>query len=271
MLYLIATPIGHLGDLSFRAVAVMQACDYILCEDTRHSLRLLQHYEIKKPLKSFHAFNESNAIDKILIDLKAGADIALISDAGTPLVCDPGFSLSRRCKEEKIPFTVLPGANAALLGLLHSGFPPLPFQCVDFLPKKQSERLLALVRILLYQGTTICHETPHRLLETLSQLVELSPDRLICVARELTKVYEESQTGSPKELLAHYSAHPPRGEILIIISPFTPPAAFEKMSVEELVDYLCKDFSMSLKEAIKLAAELHQLPKRKVYKSMIEN
>ena len=271
MLYLVATPIGHLADLSFRAAKVLQECDYILCEDTRHSLRLLQHYEIKKPLKSFHAFNESKEIDKVLSDLQGGKHIALISDSGTPLVCDPGFSLTRRCKEEKIPFTVLPGANAALLGLLHSGFPPQPFQCIGFLPKKHSERLSALQRLLLYQGTTVCYETPHRLLETLSELTTLEPDRLICVARELTKVYEESQTSITKKMLAHYTAHPPRGEILLIISPFTPTITFEEMSIEELVDYLQKKFPLSLKEAIKLAAELQHVPKRKVYKTMIEN
>lgn len=271
MLYLIATPIGHLADLSFRAVETLQTCDYILCEDTRHSLRLLKHYQIAKPLKSFHAFNEAKAIEKIVEDLRTGAHIALISDAGTPLLCDPGFALVRRCKEEGIPFTALPGANAALLGLLHSGFPPLPFQCIGFLSKNKGERLAQLQRILVYQGTTVCYETPHRLQETLAELTTLQPERLLCVARELTKIHEESRTATAAELLAHYAEQPARGELLLIFSPFVPGALFEDMTTEELVDYLKKEFSITTKEAIKLAAELHQVPKRKVYQLYVEN
>lgn len=269
MLYLVATPVGHLADFSFRAVETLQICDYILCEDTRHSLRLLKHYEIAKPLKSFHAFNETKALEKIVEDLRTGADIALISDAGTPLLCDPGFALVRRCKEEGIAFTALPGANAALLGLLHSGFPPLPFQCVGFLSKNKGERLAQLQRILVYQGTTVCYETPHRLQETLAELATLQPERLLCVARELTKLHEESRTATAEELLAHYAHQPARGELLLVVSPFVPGRVFEEMTTLELVDTLKKTFSMTTKEAIKLAAELHQVPKREVYRLKI--
>lgn len=266
MLYLIATPIGNLADFSFRAVETLQRCDYILCEDTRHSHTLLQHYQIKKRCLSYHAFNESKQLEAVVSDLQKGLHIALISDAGTPLVADPGFTLVQRCRESGIAVTAVPGANAAITALILSGFPPLPFQCVGFLPKKSSELSALLVRILTYKGTTICYETPHRLVETLDSIKKLASTRLLCVARELTKMHEESLRGTAEELLAHFAQISPRGEIVLLFAP--PPAEilFEELSLKELVSYLQSEFSLSVSDAIKLAAELHDVPKKKVYK-----
>jgi 16S rRNA (cytidine1402-2'-O)-methyltransferase len=265
LIYLVATPIGNLADFSIRAVETLQHCDYILCEDTRHSQTLLNHYGIKKPLKSFHAFNESKAIDSILIDLQNGRNIALISDAGTPLFADPGFELVKRCRESGIPLTSIPGSNAALTALILSGFPLSPFQFVGFLPKKTSELSSQLIEIFLYRGTTICYETPHRLVETLSLIKKIAPSRLLCVARELTKRHEECLNGSAEELYAHFSEHDPRGECVLLFAPPYSLPLFEEFSHKELVAYLCQEFALSKQDAIKLAAELHRVPKKKVY------
>lgn len=268
MLYLVATPIGNLADFSFRAVETLQNCDYILCEDTRHSQHLLQHYQIKKPLKSFHAFNESHALERVIADIESGIHIGLISDAGTPLFADPGFELVQRCRALQLPMTAIPGANAALTALILSGFPLMPFQCVGFLPKKASELSALLLRILLYRGTSICYETPHRMLETLSAVQQIDPKRVLCVARELTKMHEECRNGTAEELLSHFSMTPVRGEIVLLIQP--PPAIipFEDFSIKQLVDYLATEFKLSTADAIKLAAELHQIPKKIVYKEI---
>jgi 16S rRNA (cytidine1402-2'-O)-methyltransferase len=268
VLYLVATPIGNLADFSFRAVEILQQCDYILCEDTRHSQHLLQHYHIKKPLKSFHAFNETKALEHILSDLQNGQHIALISDAGTPLFADPGFELVKRCKENGHPITAIPGSNAATTALVLSGFPLSPFQYVGFLPKKTSELSSLIVHILLYKGTTICYETPHRLVETLSAIKEIAPSRTLCVARELTKLHEECLNASAEELFVHFSQNPPRGEIVLLFSPPPEHILFEEFSLKELVAYLSEEFSLSKADAIKLAAEFHQIPKKIVYKEI---
>lgn len=265
MLYLIATPIGNLADFSFRAVETLQRCDYVLCEDTRHSLTLLQHYQIKKRLLSYHAFNESKQLETVISDLQKGMHIALISDAGTPLLADPGFPLVQRCRETGIPVTAVPGANAAITALILSGFPPLPFQCVGFLPKKSSELSHLLIRILTYKGTTLCYETPHRLVETLAHIDKFAPARLLSVARELTKIHEESLRGTAAELHAHFTTVAPRGEIVLLFAPPPSEIPFEELSLKELVSYLQTEFSLGVSDAIKLAAELHGVPKKKVY------
>ena len=218
MLYLIATPIGHLGDITFRAVELLRSVDYILCEDTRHSHHLLAHYGIQKPLKSYHKFNETSREEDLIADLKNGLNIALISDAGTPGICDPGLQLVKRCREEGIAVTALPGACAAILALAPSGLSSERFQFVGFLPKKASELRASLQEILQYAGTTVCYESPHRIEETLQALDSLAGTRPLAIARELTKTFEEYLRGTASELLAHFKAHPPRGEIVLLIA-----------------------------------------------------
>jgi len=266
MLYLIATPIGNLGDFSLRAIETLKGCDWILCEDTRHSLRLLNHYGIKKPLKSFHAFNEAKAVEKMIAALKKGSSIALISDAGTPLLCDPGFLLVKRCREDGVPMTALPGAHAALTALILSGFPPIPYQFLGFLPKKVGQLSALLPRILLYPGTSICYESPQRLLATLRRIKKSAPEHILCVARELTKLHEECKIASAQELFAHFSLQAPRGECVLLFAPAPARPQWEPFSTQELVHHLKKEFNLETNEAIKLAAELHGVSKKIVYK-----
>lgn len=267
MLYLIATPIGNLADISYRAVEVLKQCDTIFCEDTRHSRHLLLHYQIDKPLKSFHRFNETQREEELIADLQAGQQIALISDAGTPTLCDPGHMLVKRCRELGIPVTSLPGPCAAIVALTLSGFEPLPFQFIGFLPKKSSELQVAIQHILTYEGTTIAYESPHRIEETLSIIAEHAPLRKLGIARELTKLYEECLLGTPEELQHHFRTHPPRGEIVLLISPGEEVIDWSGLSLKEHVDLLYQRGGLSINDAIKMVAELRHVPKRTVYQA----
>lgn len=218
MLYLIATPIGNLADISFRALKTIEECDYLLCEDTRHSLRLLQHYELHKPLKSYHAFNEAAREQSIIQDLKEGKKIGLLSDAGTPGIADPGMRLVRACHAQGIVVIAIPGACAAIVALVCSGFSSERFQFIGFLPVKKGQRARLLQEGLNYPGTTIAYETPHRLLSTLEILNEIAPQRLIGVARELTKKFEQVQQGVPSALLTYWKGRSFKGECVLLIS-----------------------------------------------------
>jgi 16S rRNA (cytidine1402-2'-O)-methyltransferase len=264
MLYLVATPIGNLSDLSHRAIEVLKDCDYILCEDTRHSLVLLNHWGIQKPLKSFHKFNESSQEESIIQDLKNGQRIALISDAGTPGISDPSHELVQRCQKEKISFTTIPGPCAAIAALTASGFSAERFQFVGFLPKKQEELKAMLLEILDYPGTTICYEAPHRILDTLEVLQPLST-RKICVARELTKMYEESIFGTAEELLHHFKTNPPLGEMVLLISAEEKKEEEPSLTDIEEIQTLQKQFNLSQSDAIKIFAQLRNTPKNKLY------
>lgn len=266
MLYLVSTPIGNLADFTYRAVEILKKCDYILCEDTRHSRGLLEHYGIAAPLKSFHKFNESQEEDPVIADLKAGKMIALISDAGTPLISDPGEQIVARCRLEGVAVTALPGACAIVDALILSGMPSAPFQFIGFLPKKEKELQTVLSHALLYTGTTIAYETPHRIEETLSALLQLCPERKLSVARELTKLHEECLFGTAEELMEHFKKNPPRGEMVLLLSPPAERISYEHLSLQELVEMLQKDLHLNKQEAIKMAAQMRHLPKREVYK-----
>lgn len=266
MLYLVSTPIGNLSDFSYRAVETLKKCDYILCEDTRHSRGLLARYEIQTPLHSFHKFNESRAEDAVIEDLKSEKTIALISDAGTPLISDPGQELVSRCQAEGIPVSAIPGACAVTCALVLSGLPSTPFQFIGFLPKKEKELQTFLSAALIYAGTSIAYESPHRIEDTLAMLFKLSPERKLCVARELTKMYEQCLHGTAAELLAHLKECPPRGEMVLLIAPLPEQIPYEHLSLQELVEMLQKNLSLNKGEAIKMAAQMHHLPKREVYK-----
>lgn len=273
MLYLVATPIGNLGDITFRAIETLKICDYILCEDTRHSLPLLSHYDIKKPLKSYHKFNEVESQQAILEDLQSGKKIALISDAGTPGICDPGALLVQRCVEQGYPVISIPGPCAAISALTTSGFNTEKFQFVGFLPKKNTELKNCLLDILNYPGTTISYESPERLLDTLSLIHELASDRQVAVARELTKKFEEIQRGTPKQLIDYWNAHTLKGEIVLLFSPssHSPHSEWLNLSPEAHVAYLETTYHLSRKEAIKMAAEQRDVPKRLLYNELLKN
>jgi 16S rRNA (cytidine1402-2'-O)-methyltransferase len=218
MLYLVATPIGNLGDITLRALEVLKSVDTIAAEDTRHSGMLLRHFEIRKPLVSFHEHNEAMRSAQIVQRLAAGENVALITDAGMPGLSDPGARLIRQCIVHDLPFTILPGASAILTALVGSGFAKATFCFRGFLPVKSGGRERELRAAAERCETTIFFESPHRLLKTLTACVALMPERPICVARELTKKFEEFRRGTGRELLAHYQAHSPKGEIVLMIA-----------------------------------------------------
>lgn len=274
MLYLVATPIGNLGDITLRALDVLRSSRYILCEDTRHSKTLLLHYDIHKPLKSYHQFNEAAREQELLDDLRNGQQIALISDAGTPGIADPGERIVRRCVEEGLAVTAIPGSCACVAGLTISGLSTEMFQFVGFPPRKATERRSWWLRVLLYPGTTACYEAPHRLLEVLEELQALAPKRRLVAARELTKKFEEIQRGTATELLARWTEQPPRGEFVLLISGAEQTAGEqegESLSPEEHVLQAQKQYGLSRKEAIKWVAELRAIPKRDLYKRMVQD
>lgn len=260
MLYLVATPLGNLKDITLRAIEILKVCDYILCEDTRHSRILLNEYNIDKPLLSFHQFNEKEMEDKVIADLKAGKEIALISDAGTPGICDPGEALVNRCYAEGLPFSGIPGPSAWVLALALCPFAKEHVQFVGFLPKKEEQRKRLLATSLISKATTIFYESPHRLVDSLQAL---QPDRRACVMRELTKKFEEHKLGTASELAQYYQQHPPKGEIVVIVEGTV--QDYSELSPQEHVKFLEKEYNISTGDAIKITAELRGIPKRDVY------
>lgn len=217
MLYFVGTPIGNLGDITLRALEVLRAVDVIAAEDTRHSLRLLGRYEIHKPLLSFHEHNEARRTQELVGQLQEGRNVAVITDAGLPGISDPGARLIRACVAAQIPYTIIPGASAVPTALLGSGFSAEAFFYGGFLPVKSGGRERDVQAALNRPETTVVFESPHRLAKTLEVFARLGPDRLLCVARELTKQFEEYRRGTGPELLAHYTQHPPKGEITLVV------------------------------------------------------
>ena len=218
MLYVVATPIGNLGDMTFRALEVLKSVDLIAAEDTRHSGMLLKHFEIKKPLVSYHEHNEAMRTAQLVERLAADENVALITDAGTPALSDPGARLIRACIERGLPLTIIPGPSSILAALVGSGFSTERFYFGGFLPVKSGQRERELRATAERGETTIFFESPYRLTKTLAVCTGIIPDRQLCVARELTKKFEEFRHGIASELLAHYEAHPPKGEIVLVIS-----------------------------------------------------
>ncbi|PYI75472.1 MAG: 16S rRNA (cytidine(1402)-2'-O)-methyltransferase [Verrucomicrobia bacterium] len=218
MLYVVATPIGNLGDITLRAVEALKSADVIAAEDTRRSGMLLKHFEIKKPFISYHQHNEATRTLQLVERLARGENIALITDAGTPGLSDPGLRLIRECIKRELPFTIIPGASSILTALVGSGFSTEKFFFGGFLPVKPGQRERELQAAAEREETAIFFESPYRLTKTLAACIGVMPDRQLCVARELTKKFEEFRRGSASELLAHYQAHPPKGEIVLLIS-----------------------------------------------------
>ena len=218
MLFLISTPIGNLKDLTFRALETLAECDYVLCEDTRRTRILIDHYQLKVPLKSFHLFNESSKENKIVEELKQGKKIGLVSDAGTPGICDPGERLIKRCRAEGIEVVPIPGPCAAITALSASGLSTERFQFFGFLPRRKGRLTRVLSEILSYEGTSLCYDSPYRLVQTLKILTTLNAARKCVVARELTKKFETFLQGTSQSLLEHFTKVPPKGEIILLIA-----------------------------------------------------
>lgn len=216
-LFLVPTPIGNLGDITIRSLEILKQVDTILAEDTRKSGILLKHYDIHKPLMSFHIFNEHKKLASLIEKMKAGDTMALVSDAGTPGIADPGFLLVRACLQEGIRLECLPGATAFVPALVKSGFPTDRFVFEGFLPHKKGKQTL-LKKLSEEDRTVIVYESPHRLEKTLFQMVEFFGDeRPISVSREISKIHEETITGALKDVVRHFSENKVRGEIVIVI------------------------------------------------------
>ena len=216
-LFLVPTPIGNLEDITFRSIRILNEVDLILAEDTRTSGKLLKHFDIKPPMQSFHMHNEHKVLDKMIDKLKMGIKIALISDAGTPGISDPGFLLVRACVEECIDTECLPGATALIPALVQSGFPTDRFVFEGFLPPKKG-RQIRLKQWSEETRTIVFYESPHKIVKTLSQLQEfVGADRRLSVSRELSKKFEETLRGTVNELLLHFSKKAPKGEFVIVL------------------------------------------------------
>ncbi len=216
-LYLVPSPIGNLGDMTYRAIEVLKKADVILCEDTRTSGVLLKHYGIQKPLTAYHAHNEHKVLEHLVDQLKAGKIFALITDAGTPGISDPGFLLARACQQHDIPVECLPGATAFVPALVQSGLPATRFVFEGFLPLKKGRQTM-LKTLAAETRTIILYESPHRLVKTLKELAQyLGETRQAAVCRELTKMFEETNRNTLAALAAHYEQKPPKGEIVLVI------------------------------------------------------
>jgi 16S rRNA (cytidine1402-2'-O)-methyltransferase len=220
VLYVIATPIGNLGDITLRAIEALKSADVVAAEDTRHSGMLLKHLGIKKPFISYYEHNEAARTMQLIERLARGENVALITDAGTPGLSDPGLRLIRECINREVPFTIIPGPSSILTALLGSGFATEKFSFRGFLPVKSGQRERELRAAAEREETAIFFESPYRLTKTLAACVDIMPDRQLCVARELTKKFEEFRRGAASELLVYYQVHTPKGEIVLLISGF---------------------------------------------------
>jgi 16S rRNA (cytidine1402-2'-O)-methyltransferase len=218
MLYIVATPIGNLRDITLRALDVLKEVDVVAAEDTRRSGLLLNHFGIKKPFVSYHEHNEAARTAQLAERLGRGEKVALITDAGTPGLSDPGLRLIRECINRQLPFTIVPGPSSIVVALLGSGFSTEKFSFRGFLPVKSGQRERELRGAAERDETTLFFESPYRLLKTLQACSSIMPDRQLCVARELTKIFEEFRRGIAAELLAHYESHPAKGEIVLVVS-----------------------------------------------------
>lgn len=262
MLYLVATPIGNLKDITLRGLETLQKVHYILCEDTRRTQILLKHYNISKPLKSFHKFNEKKEENKIIEELKKEKDIALVSDAGTPGISDPGRDLIRRCQKEILPYTYIPGPSAPIGAFVLSGISDR-FQYIGFLSKRVSERRKQLIDAYFYPGATICFESPVRVKNTLKEMEKIAPEIPVVLVREMTKIYEECIVALPSELLKHDF----KGEIVLVLQGFQEKIFIHK-DPKEHVEQLQQMFHLTKKEAIILVAQLQEKSKKNIYKKV---
>jgi 16S rRNA (cytidine1402-2'-O)-methyltransferase len=217
-LYIVPTPIGNLEDITIRALRILKEVDLVLAEDTRQTVKLFQHYQIQKPLQSYHQHNEHKVLQNLVSDLKAGKQIALVSDAGTPGISDPGFLIIRECIKERIAVDCLPGATAFVPALVKSGLPCDSFCFEGFLPEKKGRQTM-LKKLAEEERTVVFYESPHRLLKTIAQLIEFfGADRQASISRELTKLFEETVNGSLQQILEHFTNGTIKVEFVIVIA-----------------------------------------------------
>lgn len=264
-LYIVSTPIGNLEDITYRAVRILREVDVIACEDTRTTRRLLDHYGIPTRTVSYHEHNEQERARELLDRLERGESIALVSDAGTPLLSDPGYRVVRAAVESGVTVEAIPGPSALLTGLVVSGLPTDQFHFTGFFPAKESQRVRLLESLRDEQATLIFYEAPHRILETLADLEAVLGDREIAVARELTKVHEEVLRGTPATIRQTLAARDSmRGEFVVLVAKATKPPASET-PVEEAVESLIHA-GVSRMDALKTVARERGLSKREIYR-----
>lgn len=275
-LYLCATPIGNLEDMTFRAVRTLQEADLIAAEDTRNSIKLLNHFDIHTPMTSYHEYNKMEKGRSLVKRLLEGQNIALITDAGTPGISDPGEELVRMCQEAGVTVTSLPGACACITALTLSGLPTRRFCFEAFLPADKKERKIVLEELLEETRTTIIYEAPHRLRKTLLELLETLGNRRLTICRELTKKHETVFATTLKDAVEFYEHQEPKGECVLVMEGRSrqsmekeKQAEFEEMTVEEHVK-LYEDQGMDRKEAMKRAAKDRGVGKREIYQALLE-
>ncbi|MBD2313461.1 16S rRNA (cytidine(1402)-2'-O)-methyltransferase [Desertifilum sp. FACHB-1129] len=265
-LYIVGTPIGNLEDMTFRAIRILQSVGAIAAEDTRHTGKLLQHFQITTPQISYHEHNQQQRIPELLQRLRMGEDIAVVTDAGMPAIADPGYELIKASIAENIPIVPIPGANAAITAVCAAGLPTDRFIFEGFLPAKGKPRQERLAVLATETRTMILYESPHRLKQTLSDLAEgLGSDRAIVLGRELTKMHEEFWRGTVAEAIAHYSKVEPQGEFTLTIAGMSvaPLVLSEEALKTELEELLKQGLSRS--QASRQLAQLTHLPKRQLY------
>lgn len=256
--FIVATPIGNLGDLSPRALDVLRGVDVIACEDTRHSIKLLNHFQLQKPLESYHDFNEAAKAEELVRRIEGGLKVALISDAGTPGISDPGYRLIRLCRERGIEVIGIPGPCAAVVALSASGLPSDEFLFVGFLPVKAQARREKLESLKEGTATLICYESPHRIGETLREIAAVLGDREICIGRELTKLHEEYLFGKLSTVIDRVK---PVGEFVLVIAGGDGEHHVATTDLEGL----------SRKDVLKLLAEKTGIPKNKLYEILLKD
>ncbi|HAG43124.1 MAG TPA: 16S rRNA (cytidine(1402)-2'-O)-methyltransferase [Clostridium sp.] len=274
-LYLVPTPIGNLKDITLRALEVLKMVDVVACEDTRQSLKLLNHFNIKKTLISYHKHNENGKSEDIIEMLKEGKNIAIVSDAGTPGISDPGEVIVKKCIEENIDFEVLTGATAITTALVYSGLDTTKFIFRGFLPRENKDRKPIIDDLVNRTETLVFYEAPHRILNTLEFLYENLGDRKIAICRELTKMYEDIIRMTLDEAIKYYKENSPRGEYVLVLEGKSleelqeeERSKWNSLSVEEHIKtYIEKGFSK--KDAIKKVAKDREMPKSEVYKYSI--
>ena len=266
-LYIVATPIGNLGDVSRRAIDVLAGCAVVACEDTRVTGGLLHHLGIKRPLRRYDDHASDGAREALLGEMTRGA-VALVSDAGTPLISDPGYRLVREARARGIAVTTIPGASALIAALTLAGLPTDRFLFAGFLPNKDKARGDVLAEMAAVPATLVFYETGPRLVASLEAMARVMPGREIAVARELTKLHEECRTGSAAELAAHYTAHPPRGEIVLLAGP---PGAPEKPAEADIdTELLAALADLPVSKAAAQVAKKHGLDRKTLYARALE-
>ncbi|WP_185903696.1 16S rRNA (cytidine(1402)-2'-O)-methyltransferase [Hathewaya massiliensis] len=275
-LYLVPTPIGNLKDITLRALEVLKEADFIASEDTRVSLKLLNHFNIKKTLISYHKHNEQGKSEDIISLLKDGKNIAIITDAGTPGISDPGSVIVSKCIEEGIPFEVLPGATAITTALVYSGLDTTSFLFKGFLPRENKDRKPILEELEPRKETLIFYEAPHRLRNTLEAIYEVLGNRNIALCRELTKLHEEILRYTLEEAIEYYKENDPRGEYVLVLSGKSQEeikkekmSAWEDLTIEEHIKMYIEQ-GLNKKDAIKKVAKDREMPKGEVYKYSID-